>query len=197
MDKHLPSSEAFGKALARYQTPSPRWSAILKTWRDHASKDDLWRALQSAVVKQGKPIPDPVEFIGVVLGATMPAARLNDHNDHVLKQFEKLKREIGAVVNDAIYPLDLWRDLTKFEISLRELGRSAYDMYTNAGGYKDQNGSRDRKLFAHRMFRYLKDSCGQYLPKEVAIMVDILFPGSEDIERTVRSWLPKTPKPVV
>jgi hypothetical protein len=147
--------------------------------------------------KQGKPLPDPVEFIGVVLCSTMPVERLNDHNAHMLKQFEELKREIRAVVNDAIYPLNLWRDLTKFEDSLRELDRSAYDMYTPAGGRKDQNGSRDRKLFAHRMFRYLKESCGQYLPKEVAIMVDILFPGSEDIERTVRSWLPKTPKPFV
>jgi hypothetical protein len=193
------SSEAFSKALDRYQTPSPRWSAILKSWREHPSKDDLWRAFQSAAIKQGKPLPEPADFIGVVLGATMPTKRLNDHNEHVLNRFKKLKREIGSVVDDADYPLDLWRDLQCFEKSLRELGQSAYDMRTPAGGRKDQNDSRDRQLFALRMFRYLKDSCGEYLSPEVTKMLNIVFPDDEtkDDARMVRIWLAKISKPVV
>jgi hypothetical protein len=197
MDNYLPSSEAFSKALARYQPVSRRHAAILKDWREHSSRGDLWCALQSAAVKHGKPPPEPADFIDIVLCATMPAKRLNDHNDHVLKQFEKLKREIGAVVSDAIYPLNLWRDLTKFENSLRELDRSAYDMYTPAGGRKDQNGSRDHKLFAKRMFRYLQNACGQHLASEVIKMLHIIFPDADHEEPVVRSWLPKTPKPTV
>jgi hypothetical protein len=199
MDNHLPSSEAFSKALDRYQTPSPRWSAILKSWREHPSKDDLWRAFQSAAIKQGKPLPEPADFIGVVLGCAMPASRLNDHNNYVLNQFEKLKQKIGTVVEDAIYPLDLWRDLEKFESYLRELDRSAYDMHTPAGGRKDQNDSRDRKLFALRMFRYLENSCGQYLSHEVTKMLNIVFPDDEtkDDARMVRIWLAEISKPVV
>jgi hypothetical protein len=197
MDKYLPSSEAFSKALARYQTTSPRYAAILKSWREHPDKDHLWRALQSAAIKRGKSPPDPADFIGVVLSSTMPAKRLNDHSARVLSQFEKLKQEICAIVKDAMYPLDLWRDLATFESSLRELERGAYGMYEPAGGRKDQNRSRDRKLFALRMVRYLEDSCGQRLVNEVAKMLDIVFPGVNHDERTVRHWLPKTPKPVV
>jgi hypothetical protein len=100
-------------------------------------------------------------------------------------------------VADADYPLDLWRDLQRFEQPLRELAQSAYDIRTAAGGRKDQDGSRDRKMFVHRMFRYLNIACGQFLPTEVATMVDILFPGPEDTQRQVRSWLPKSPKRVV
>jgi hypothetical protein len=197
MDNYLPSSEAFSKALARYQTPSPRWSVILKSWREHPSKDDLWRAFQGAAIKHGKPLPEPTEFIGVVLGSTMPTKPLNDHNDHVLEQFKKLKQKIGAVVDDAIYPLNLWQDLTKFESSLRELARSAYDMYTPAGGRKDQNGSRDHKAFAQRMFRYLLNACEQPLTSEVTKMLHIVFPDADHEESVVRSWLPKTPKTIV
>jgi hypothetical protein len=74
--------------------------------------------------KAWQAIPEPADFIGVVLGATMPAERLNDHSAHVLKQFERLKKEIGRVVQDADYPLDLWRDLQRFEIPLRELAHA-------------------------------------------------------------------------
>jgi hypothetical protein len=191
--KNPPSPEAFSKVLAGYKPVSPRHAAFLKSWRDHASRDDLWRALQNAVVKRGGIAPEPADFIDVVLHATLPTKRLNDHNEHVLKLFQELQREIGAVVRDALYPLNLWQDLQRFEEPLRKLDRSAYDMRTPAGGPKDQNDSRDRKFFAHRMFRYLEDVCGEHLPKQVATMVDILFPGSEDPERTVRSWLPKQP----
>jgi hypothetical protein len=198
MDNYLPSSEAFSKALAQYQTPSRRHADILKSWREHPSRDDLWRVLQSAAVKQGKPPPEPADFIGVVLGSAMPAKLLNDDNDHALNQFEKLKQRIGIVVEDAIYPLDLWLDLQNFERSLRELDRSAYDMYLPAaGGRKDQNGSRDHKLFAQRMFQYLQNSCGRHLASEVITMLHIVFPDAEHDERTIRDWLPKTPKPVV
>lgn len=138
-----------------------------------------------------------MDFIGVVLSSTRPVKILNDHNDLVLEQFEKLKRKIKVVVADADYPFDLWRDLQRFEQPLSELSRSAFDPQTSAGGRKDQDGlSRDRKAFVHRMFHYLNDTCGQYLPNQVATMVDIFFPGLEDIERQVRSWLPpKPPKP--
>ena len=198
MDKHLPSADAFSKALARYQTTSPRWSAILKSWREHPSKNDLWRAFQEAAIEHGKSLPEPAEFIGVVLGSTMPAKRLNDHNDHVLKRFESLKREIGTVVSDASSPLNLWQELEKFEEPLRELDRSAYDMHRPAGGRKDQDGSRDRKTFAQRMFRYLQNACGEPLPRQVNTMLDIVFPSAEPHnERLVREWLPKTPKPFV
>jgi hypothetical protein len=196
-DKNLPSSEAFSKALARYEPISQRHAAILKSWREHPSKDDLWRALERAAVRHGATTPQPADFIGVVLSCTMPAKRLNDHSEYVAKQFEKLKHEISAVVQDAIRPLDLWRDLQRFEEALRQLDRSDYPTAQPAGGRKDPNNSRDRRLFTERMFKYVHMSCGQYLPKEVAVMVDILFPGPEDIERTVRSWLPKSPKRVV
>jgi hypothetical protein len=197
MDNYLPSSEAFSEALARYQPMSLRHAKILSSWREHPSKGDLWRALQTAAVKHGKAAPEPADFIGIVLGSTMPAQRLNDHNERVLNQVEKLKREISAVVSDADYPLNLWRDLEKFEERLRELDRSTYDMHGRlpAGGRK--KGSRDSKLFAQRMFRYLQNACGRHLASEVTKMLDIVFSDVKHDGRTVRSWLPKAPKPVV
>jgi hypothetical protein len=144
--------------------------------------------------------PHPTDFIDVVLGCTMPTARLNDHSKDVVNEFKKLKLKIIEVVEDADYPLDLWRDLQRFEGSLLDLERSDYDMRAPAaGGRKDENGSRDRKLFAQRMFRYLKDSCGEYLVEEVTVMLNIIFPtdrGTDD--RTVRQWLSEIlPSPAV
>jgi len=199
MDNYLPSSEAFRKALALYQPMSRRHAKILSSWREHPSKSDLWRALQRASVKHGKAAPEPADFIDFVLGSTMPAKRLNDHNDHVLKCFEKLKREIGTVVSDADSPRNLWRDLEKFEERLRELARSTYDLNAPpAGGRKDQKGSRDRKLFAQRMFRYLNDCCGEHLLVEVTGMLDIIYYPVEHSERLARLWLEEiSPKPIV
>ena len=183
-----------GKILAEYKTANQRQSAVLVSWREHPDKDKLWQAVQVASQADHRDSPTALDFIGAVLSSTLPARLLNDHNDRVSEQFEKLKRKIAAAVTDADYPSDLLRDLQGFEQPLRELSRSAYDIRTRAGGRKDQDGSsRDRKVFVHRMFHYLHDTCGQYLPKEVATMVDIFFPGLEDTERQVRSWLP--PKP--
>jgi hypothetical protein len=203
MDKHLPSSEAFSKALAHYQPISRRHAAILKDWREDSSRGDLWRAfqsayaLQSAAVKQRKPLPEPADFIGDVLGCTLPASRLNKHSKHVVKQFEKLKREIDKVVKDADRPLDLLQDLQRFEKRLWELDRSDYPTDQPAGGRKDQNGSQDHRLFAETMFRYLQNACGQHLASEVIKMLHIVFPDAEHEESVIRSWLPKTRKPFV
>ena len=184
-------SEAFSRALSRYQTTSPRYAAILQCWREHPSKGDLWLALGHAASKNDKTPPAVADFIGVVLGCTMPADRLNDHAQAVLDQFEKLKREIIQVVRDADYPLDLWRDLQRFEEGLWRLERSRYPTEQPAGGRKDQNGSRDRKLFSQRMFRYLKAACGEALPTEIVTMLSIIFPDieREDDDRQVRLWL--------
>jgi hypothetical protein len=188
-------SAAFNKVLAGYKASSHRQTAVLKSWSEHPDKGKLWQALQVATQADHRPTPAAPDFIGAVLSSTLPASLLNDHNDRVLEQFEKLKRKIGAVVADADYPLDLWRDLQRFEQPLRELEQSAFDMRTSAGGRKDQDGSsRNRKIFVQRMFQYLHNTCGQYLPKQVATMVDIFFPGLEDTERQVRSWLPPKPQ---
>jgi hypothetical protein len=108
-------SEAFGHALALYKTKSQRHAAILESWREHPSNAEPWRSLETAASKHGKALPAPADFIGAVLGATMPASRLNDHSRNVRERFEKLKRQLIEAVNDAIYPLDLWRDLARFE----------------------------------------------------------------------------------
>jgi hypothetical protein len=81
-----------------------------------------------------------------------------------LTQFDKLKMEIAKVVEDADYPLDLWRDLRRFEAPLWDLERSDYDMHAgSAGGRNDIDQSRDRKMFARRMFRYLDGACGELI----------------------------------
>jgi hypothetical protein len=187
-DKRYP--DAFSKALAGYEPVSPRHAAILKSWRDHSDKGEqvqLWRSLERAAEEHGLPVPQPADFIGVVLGCAMPASRLNDHNEHVLKLFEKLKREIIEVVKDADHPLDLWRGLQRFEETLWHLEDFPTDQ--PAGGRNDVNDSRDRKLFAQHMFRYLKASCREYLDKEVTLMLNIIFPDVVTDERTVREWL--------
>jgi hypothetical protein len=191
-------SEAFGHALALYKTKSQRHAAILESWREHPSNAEPWRSLETAASKHGKALPAPADFIGAVLGATMPASRLNDHSRNVRERFEKLKRQLIEAVNDAIYPLDLWRDLARFEASLRDLDRSDYDMLAPAvGGRKNQNGSRDRKLFALRMLRYFENTCGQPLTKEVAMLLDLVFRDVSHDERLVRQWLDEIKKPVV
>jgi hypothetical protein len=184
---------AFGKILDKYRPANQRQSAPLEAWREHPDKEKLWQALLVASQADHRDTPTALDFIGVVLSSTLSVRSLNDHNDRVLDQFEKLKRKIAAVVADADYPPDLWRDLERFEQPLRDLGRSAFDIRSRAGGRKDQDGSRDRKAFVHRMFHYLHATCGQHLPKHVATMVDIFFPGLEDTERQVRLWLPPTP----
>jgi hypothetical protein len=193
-------SETFSQALARYETTSRRQGAFLKSWREHPDQADPWRALESAAANNGKALPAPADFIGAVLGATMPASRLTDHSRNVRERFEKLKRQLTEVVNDAIYPLDLWRDLARFEASLRELNRSDYDMHAPAaGGRKDVNQSRDRKLFAQRMLRYFENTCGQQPPpiKEVTMLLDVAFPNVSNDERLVREWFDKIKKSVV
>jgi hypothetical protein len=199
--KHIPSADAFSKALASYEPVSPRHGAILKSWRDHSHKDErseLWRSLEQAAAGHGLPAPQPTDFIGVVLGSTMPAARLNDHSEAARNRFEKLKLEITKVIEDADYPLDLWRDLQRFENTLHELDRSDYDMRAPAaGGRKDTNDSRDRKLFAQTLFRYLKESCGEHLVKEVTLMLNIIFPTYTD-DRLARQWLSEiSPKVII
>lgn len=194
LSKTTPAAAPFNVALKQYATPNQRQAAVLTLWREHPDKAVLWCALQDAASKHGVAVPEPVDFIGVVLGSTMSARRLNDHDDQVLQQFEKLKWKIGAVVKDSTYPMDLWRDLAQFEEPLRELGRSAYDVHKPAGGRKNQNGSRDHKLFVLRMFRYLQEACGRPLISEVVKMLSIVFPDGDHDERTVRSWLPKLPK---
>ena len=126
----------------------------------------------------------------------MPAGRLNDQSEAVRNRFVELKLEITKVVEDADYPLDLWGDLQRFENAIHELDRSDYDMRAPAaGGRKNENDSRDRKLFAQRMFRYLKDSCGEHLVKEVTVMLNIIFPTYTD-DRLARKWLSEvSPKP--
>jgi hypothetical protein len=194
-DKRYP--DAFSKALAGYEPVSPRHAAILKSWRDHSNKGEqvqLWRSLERAAEKyaeeHGRPVPQPADFVGIVLGCAMPASRLNDHNEHVLKLFGKLKREIIEVVKDADHPLDLWRDLQRFEETLWHLEKSDYPTKEAAGGRNDVNDSRDRKLFAQHMFRYLKDSCGEYLAEDVTVMLNIIFPTDKGTdERTARDWL--------
>jgi hypothetical protein len=111
-DKQLPSSESFRKALTAYEPVSPRYAAILESWREHSDKGEqakLWLSLELAAAKRGLAAPQPTDFIGVVLGCTMPAARMNDHSQAVLDRFEKLKLEINKAVEDAEYPLELWR----------------------------------------------------------------------------------------
>jgi hypothetical protein len=153
---------AFSKVLADCETTNPRYAAFLKSWQQHPDKDKLWQAVQVAAQAGHRILPIVPDFIGVVLSSTASVKSLNDHNDLVREQFEKLKRKIAGVVADADYPLDLLRDLPRFEQPLRDLGRSAFDILTPAGGRKDQNGSRDRKAFVHRMFHYLHNTCGQY-----------------------------------
>jgi hypothetical protein len=199
-DKNLSPSKDFCIALARYQPANDRQAAVLVAWREDIDKDCLWRALQRAASKRELIPPEPADFIGVVLGATMPASQLNNHSADTLKQFERLKRKIAEVVQDAIYPLDLWRDLQRFASALRDLDRSDYDMHAAiaVGGRSDINQSRDRKLFAQRLFRYLKNSCGEYLVAEVTLMLDIIYPNPQVAHDTslVRRWLaeisPKT-----
>jgi hypothetical protein len=190
-DKRYP--DAFSKALAGYEPVSPRHAAILKSWRDHSDKGergDLWRSLELTAAKHDLPAPQPADFIGVVLGCTMPASRLNDHSEYVVNRFEKLKRKIVNVVEDADRPLGLWRDLQRFEEALWQLERSDYPAEQLAGGRNDTNDSRDRKLFAQSMFRYLKDSCGEYLVEEVTVMINIIFPTVKGTDkRTARGWL--------
>jgi hypothetical protein len=185
--------DAFSKALAGYEPVSPRHAAILKSWRDHSDKGEqvqLWRSLERAAEKHGLPVPQPADFIDAVLGCTMPASRLNDHNEHVLKLFEKLKREIIEVVKDADHPLDLLRDLQRFEEFLWQLHRSDYPTEEAVGGRNNVNNSRDRKLFAQHMFRYLKASCREYLAEDVTVIINILFPTVKGTdERTARDWL--------
>lgn len=199
-DKQLPLAEAFSKALADYKPISLRHADILGLWSEHPSKADLWLSLGRAAAKHGKSPPRPMDFIDFVLSCTMPAARLNDHSQAALNSFEKLKLKILKVVEDADYPLGLWRDLQRFEVLLRELDQSDYDMYAAAGGPKDQNGSRDRKLFAQKLFRYLRDSCGEELVTEVSVMLDIIYPTHTD-ERQARRWLseisPKSPSRII
>ena len=190
--------------MAGYEPVSPRHAAILKSWRDHSDKGEqvqLWRSLERAAKKyaekyaeehpeeHGLPVPQPAGFIGDVLGCAMPASRLNEHTKHVLKLFEKLKREIIEVVKDADHPLDLWRDLQRFEEPLWYLEKSYYPTDQPAGGRKDVNDSRDRKLFAQHMLRYLKASCGKPLAKEVTVMINIIFPDVVTEPRLVREWL--------
>lgn len=199
-DKKLPSAVAFSKALAGYNPVSPRHAAILKSWRDHSDKGEqgkLWLSLERAAAKHDLPAPQPTDFIDVVLSCTMPASRLNDHSEYVLNRFEKLKLEIGKVVKDADHPLDLWRDLQRFEEALWQLDRSDYPTEQPAGGRNDTNDSRDRKLFAQHMFRCLKDSCGEYLVEDVTVMLNIIFPTDMGTDvRTVREWLSEiSPKP--
>jgi hypothetical protein len=199
-DKRYP--DAFSKALAGYEPVSPRHAAILKSWRDHSDKGEqvqIWRSLEGAAEEHCLPVPQPADFIGVVLGCAMPAARLNDHSEHVLKLFGKLKREIIEVVKDADHPLDLWRDLQRFEETLWHLEKSDYPTKEAAGGRNDVDASRDRKLFAQHMFRYLKDSCGEYLAEDVTVMLNIIFPTDRGTdERTARGWLSEiSPKPNV
>jgi hypothetical protein len=102
-------------------------------------------------------------------------------------------------VKDADHPLDLSRDMQSFEKRLYELGRTYYPGEQPAGGRNDLNGSRDRKVFAQHMFRYLKGVCGEYLVEEVTVMVNFIFPTDKSTdERTVREWLSAiTPKPAV
>jgi hypothetical protein len=195
------ASDAFSKALAGYEPVSPRHAAILKSWRAHSDIGEqvqLWRSLERAAEKHGLPVPQPADFIGVVLGCTMPAARLNDYSEYVLDQFAKLKREIVEAVKGADYPLDLWRDLERFEPKLLELERSVYPTDQPAGGRNDTNDSRDRKLFAQRMLRYLRDSCGEHPVKEVTVLLNIIFPTDRSTDdRTVREWLAEMfPKPI-
>ena len=100
-DKNPPSSAAFSKALVGYKPVSPRHADILKCWREHPNKGEqgeLWLSLQRAATKHGLPAPQPADFIGFVLGCTMPASRLNDHDEDVLDEFQKLKQEIVKVV---------------------------------------------------------------------------------------------------
>jgi hypothetical protein len=195
-----PSSKAFSNALAAYKPASPRYAAILKSWRDHSDKGEqgeLWRSLESAAARHGLPAPQPADFIGDVLSCTMPTTRLNDHSEYVANRFEELKREIVKIVKDTDHPLDLWRDLQRFEETLWQLDRSDYPTKQLAGGRKDLNGSRDRKLFAQHLFRYLEASCGENLLDEVTVMLNIIFPTYTD-PRVVRDWLSEiSPKSVV
>jgi hypothetical protein len=191
--------EVFVPALAKYTAMSPRHNSILESWREHPNKADPWRALQSAAAISGKAVPVPEAFIGAVLGATMPASRLNDHTEQVRERFEILKRQLTQVISDAIYPLDLWRDLANFEAPLRDLNRSDYDMDAPAaGGRSDVNQSRDRKLFALRMLRYYEHNSGQVpSSKEVTTLLDIAFPEIATDERLVRQWFDEVRKPAV
>jgi hypothetical protein len=112
---------SFSKVLAEYTTTNPRQTALLESWREHPDRDKLWQALQIAADKCGRPSPPGPIFIGFVLSSTMPAKHLNDHNEYVLEQFEKLKRKIKATIADAEQPSDLWQDLQRFEIPFLEL----------------------------------------------------------------------------
>lgn len=95
----------FSKVLAGYRTSGTRHTAMLTTWREHPDKEKLWQALLVASQADHRNPPMAMDFIGVVLSSTRPVKILNDHNDLVLEQFEKLKRKIKVVVADADYPL--------------------------------------------------------------------------------------------
>lgn len=188
-----PKAPAFSKVLAGCKAANPRYAALLKSWQEHPDKEKLWQAIQIAAhaVHRGD-LPTAPDFIAEVLSSTMPVKILNDHGDRVLDAFKKLKQKISKVVTDADDPFALWRDLEAFEHPLIELHRSAYNPRTPAGGRKDQAGSRNRRAFVYRIFKYVHNACGQYLPSDVATMVDIFFPGLEDTDRQVRKWLPPT-----
>lgn len=132
------SPKAFKAALAAYKPVGDRHADFVKVWSGHPSKTELWQAISHAAARHGLAAPEPLDFIGVVLGCTMPAARLNDHRENVRDEFERIKNQIVAIVQDADYPLNLWRDLERFEAALRDLDRSDYDMHSPAaGGRKD------------------------------------------------------------
>lgn len=193
------SARAFNAALAAYKPASDQHAAFVKSWSGHPSKAELWQALLRAAARHSLAVPEPMEFIGVVLGCTMAAARLNDHSESVRDEFEKMKDEIIQIVEDADYPLNLWQDLQRFETALRDLDRSDYDMHSPAaGGRNDVNGSRDRRLFAQRLAQYLGETCGEPLIDQVAMMVDIVFETEVPTDPSlVRRWLGRSPRSVV
>ncbi|MCP3370768.1 hypothetical protein [Bradyrhizobium cajani] len=189
----------FNAALDAYKPVSDRHADFVMRWKEHPSKAELWLALSRAAAKHGLPVPEPADFIGVTLGCTMEAARLNDHSKSVRDDFDKIKREIVQVVEDADYPLNLWRDLERFETALRELDHSDYDMHAPAaGGRNDVHGSRNRRVFAQRLARYLREVCGEALIDQVAEMVDIVFATEAPTDPSlVRRWLGHPPGRVV
>jgi len=168
--------------LARVQPVNPRHRAFIRHWRRLPGVDQMWINIQNAAERHGLPLLDAGAFVAVVLSAAWPPIEhIIAWDKQVKSEFEKLKGRIIEDIKEASTPNELrliiGTVLPEYDDEIFALSKSSYDFNSPPVSRKDQDDSRNRIAFAHRIGSYLERRCGERRDVDVATLVDRAFPG--------------------
>src|SRR5262249_23370622 len=170
----------------------------LKLWVDAPVGDPIWTTVRKRLLPSLAEVPElTVEyFIQNVLAIRRSAEAIEEWPEYLkhAKQAESLARFLRGQESQILPPpmpeipnfIALADSLDMAARAMRERARAVASRYSTVVSQKRRQGNAKRRLFMRTMSHLMTEYCGRPLDSEVAALTNILFPGADVTEESVR-----------